>query len=196
MRTPGWGRILGRVQRLDRRLMRRSAGVRSPGLDRTLVGITQAANYSRLWLLIGGALAVCGGRNGRRAAGCGIVAIAIAAAVANGPAKLLVRRRRPRWRPQSTLIRMPRSTSFPSGHSAAAFAFATGACAELPVLAPVLVPLAGAVAYSRVHAGVHYPSDVAAGAAIGIGSGVLATRLPRWPFQRRRAGCRPVDAVR
>ncbi len=75
---------------------------------------------------------------------------------------------------------MPRSTSFPSGHSAAAFAFATGACEELPVLAPVLVPLAGAVAYSRVHTGVHYPSDVAAGAAIGIGSGMLAKRVPRW----------------
>jgi undecaprenyl-diphosphatase len=75
---------------------------------------------------------------------------------------------------------MPGSTSFPSGHSAAAFAFTTGACQELPVLAPVLVPLAGAVAYSRVHTGVHYPSDVAAGAAIGICSGILARRVPRW----------------
>jgi len=72
---------------------------------------------------------------------------------------------------------MPRSTSFPSGHSAAAFAFATGACGELPGLLPLLGPLAGAVAYSRVYTGVHYPSDVAAGAAIGIGSGVLVTRL-------------------
>lgn len=72
---------------------------------------------------------------------------------------------------------MPRSTSFPSGHSASAFAFATGVCAELPELAPVLLPLAGAVAYSRTHAGVHYPSDVAAGAAIGIASGVVAGRL-------------------
>ncbi len=113
-----------------------------------------------------------------------MIAIAIAATVANGPAKLLVRRRRPSRRSRPTLIRVPRSTSFPSGHSATAFAFASGACAELPVLAPVLVPLAGAVAYSRVHTGVHYPSDVAAGAAIGIGSGVLATRLPRWVRER------------
>ncbi len=192
----GWGEIHRRVKRVDRRLMGRSVGVRSPALDHALVAITGAANYSRLWLLIAGALAACGGRPGRRAAGRGMIAIAIAAGVANGPAKLLVRRRRPFRRSRATLIRMPRSTSFPSGHSAAAFAFATGACAELPVLAPVLVPLAGTVAYSRVHVGVHYPSDVAAGAAIGICSGVLATRLPRWLFRRRGAGCRGVDVFR
>ncbi|MGO9487665.1 MAG: phosphatase PAP2 family protein [Solirubrobacteraceae bacterium] len=160
---------------LDRRLMERSFQARSPALDHPLVAITRAANYSRLWLLAAGALTAFGGRQGRRAAGRGLIGIAIAAPVANGPAKLLVRRRRPFSRP--ALIRMPRSTSFPSGHTAAAFAFATAASTELPVLAPALVPLAGAVAYSRVHTGVHYPSDVTAGAAIGIVSGLLATRL-------------------
>jgi membrane-associated phospholipid phosphatase len=169
----------GRVQHLDRRLMRRSFGVRSPALDRSLVAITNAASYSRLWLLIASVLAVFGGRQGRRAAARGLIAIAIAATVANGPAKLLVRRRRPFSRARPTLIRMPRSTSFPSGHTAAAFAFATGACAELPTLAPALLPLAGAVAYSRVHTGVHYPSDVAAGVGIGLCSGLLAGRSRR-----------------
>ncbi|HTC59922.1 MAG TPA: phosphatase PAP2 family protein [Solirubrobacteraceae bacterium] len=175
--------------------MSRSVRVRSLELDRALVTITWAANYSRLWLLIASGLAAFGGRRGRSAAGRGIVAIVIAAAVANGPAKLLVRRRRPSRRSWPTLIRMPRSTSFPSGHSAAAFAFATGACAELPVLAPALAPLAGAVAYSRVHTGVHYPSDVAAGAAIGIGSGLLATRLPPRFLKRRRGACRRADLL-
>jgi membrane-associated phospholipid phosphatase len=171
--------IWGHVQSLDRELMRRSFRRRSPALDRTLVAITRSASYSRLWLLIAAALAALGGRRGRRAAERGVIAIAIAAAVANGPAKLLARRRRPSSSSRPALIRIPRSTSFPSGHSAAAFAFTTGACVELPGLAPVLVPLAGAVAYSRVHTGVHYPSDVAAGAAIGVGSGVLAARLRR-----------------
>ena len=175
--------------------MRRSVRVRSPAVDRTFVGITRAANYSRLWLLIASGLAACAGRQGRRAAARGIIAVAVAAAVANGTARLLVRRRRPSWRSRPTLIRMPQSTSFPSGHSAAAFAFATGACEELPVLAPVLVPLAGTVAYSRVHTGVHYPSDVAAGAAIGIGSGVLAACLPRW-VRQRRVGRRRAEVVR
>jgi membrane-associated phospholipid phosphatase len=176
-----------RVQHLDRQLMRRSFGARSPGLDRSLVAITRAASHSRLWLLIAAALAVFGGGQGRRAAGRGLIAIAIAAVVTNGPAKLLVRRRRPFSRSRPTLIRMPRSTSFPSGHSAAAFAFATGACAESPLLAPVLVPLAGVVAYSRVHAGVHYPSDVAAGVGIGVSSGLLAARSRRRPHPRRCA---------
>ena len=184
MRLSIHARGRSRVRKLDDKLMRRSAEMGSPGLDRALVGITRAANYSRLWLLIAGGLATCGGRRGRRAAGRGLIAIAIAAAVANGPAKLLVRRRRPRGRARPALIRMPRSTSFPSGHSAAAFAFATGACEELPVLAPALVPLAAGVAYSRVHTGVHYPSDVAAGAAIGIASGALAARLPWWARPR------------
>jgi len=175
--------------------MRRSFGARSPALDRSLVAITRAASYSRLWLLIAGVLAIFGAGQGRRAAGRGLIAIAIAATVANGPAKLLVRRRRPSSRRRPALIRTPRSTSFPSGHSAAAFAFATGACAELPVLAPALVPLAGAVAYSRVHTGVHYPSDVAAGVAIGIGSGLLATHLPRWVRLPHRVRCRQADVV-
>jgi len=173
--------------------MRRSFWARSPPLDRTLIATTRAANYSRLWLLIAAALALFGGRQGRRAAGRGLIAIAIAAAVANGPAKLLVRRRRPFSRSRPALIRMPRSTSFPSGHTAAAFAFTTAVGTELPLVAPALLPLAGAVAYSRVHTGVHYPSDVAAGAGVGIVSGLLAAGLPWCVYPRQRTIARRED---
>jgi membrane-associated phospholipid phosphatase len=166
------------VRRLDIRLLNRSYRRRSRRSDRALVAVTQAASYSRLWLLIAGGLAVAGGRPARRAACRGVTALVIASAVANGPAKLLVRRRRPLSRSQPALIQMPRSTSFPSGHSASGFAFATGICSELPGLAPVLLPLAFAVAYSRVYTGVHYPSDVVAGAAIGVACGAITTRLP------------------
>src|SRR5580704_14047423 len=100
----GWRR----VQRLDGRLMRRSFGARSPARDRALVTITRAANYSRLWLVIAAVLAALGGSRGRRAAGRGLIAIAIAAAIANGPAKLIARRRRPFSRSHPALIDVPR----------------------------------------------------------------------------------------
>jgi undecaprenyl-diphosphatase len=57
--------------------------------------------------------------------------------------------------------------SFPSGHTLHAVAFSTVALAHFPALAPLLVPFATLVAVSRVVLGLHYPSDVAAGAALG-----------------------------
>jgi membrane-associated phospholipid phosphatase len=75
---------------------------------------------------------------------------------------------------------MPRSSSFPSGHAASAFAFATGAGNAQPVLSSPLRAVATLVGYSRVHTGVHYPADVLAGAFIGASAAELAGRLPKW----------------
>jgi undecaprenyl-diphosphatase len=57
--------------------------------------------------------------------------------------------------------------SFPSGHTLHAVAFTVVAVSQLPALAPVLVPFTLLVALSRVVLGLHYPSDVLAGAAVG-----------------------------
>lgn len=57
--------------------------------------------------------------------------------------------------------------SFPSGHTLHAVAFTIVAVAHFPALAPLLVPFAILVALSRVVLGLHYPSDVVAGAALG-----------------------------
>ena len=75
---------------------------------------------------------------------------------------------------------MPSSRSFPSGHSAAAFAFATGVGHVSPAAAVPLRALAALVAYSRVHTGVHYPADVLAGALIGTALAQLTTHLRDW----------------
>jgi undecaprenyl-diphosphatase len=84
---------------------------------------------------------------------------------------------------------MPRSSSFPSGHAASAFAFAYAVGRHLPVLAVPIRLLAAAVAYSRVHTGVHYPGDVVVGSVIGAGTGAMVAavcdRLPTRPSARR-----------
>jgi len=72
---------------------------------------------------------------------------------------------------------MPRSSSFPSGHAASAFAFATAAGSAQPGLSAPLRAVATLVGYSRVHTGVHYPADVLAGAFIGVSAAELAGRL-------------------
>ena len=67
--------------------------------------------------------------------------------------------------------------SFPSGHTLHAVAFAWQACAAFPELTMVLVPLALAIAASRVVLGLHYPTDVLVGALLGVVSGAAGAAL-------------------
>jgi undecaprenyl-diphosphatase len=127
------------------------------------------------------------GARGRRAAVDGLASIAVTSGVVNLVLKPWWRRRRPDRGayhvPIARQVDMPRSTSFPSGHAASAFAFASGVARELPVAAVPLQAAAALVAYSRVHTGVHYPIDVIAGAVVG---GALAP-LTTAAIDRRRA---------
>ncbi len=175
-------RVRRRLGRLDRQLLAAAAHGRSKSTDRVLMAASESANRSMLWLGIAGVLFATGRRRPRSAAASGLAGIGIAATLVNGPLKFAWRRDRPPIAFRGggePLLPLPRTFSFPSGHSASALAFATGAAVALPATSPVLLPAAGAVAYSRVHTGVHYPSDVAVGAAIGIGSGLLGARLVR-----------------
>lgn len=167
-------------RRTDRALMRRSVDLPASPFDAGLRGLSTAANHSVLWVGVALGMAVAGGR-ARRAAVRGVLSVAGSSALANGVLKpLFPRRRPPAGLPEFADRRglpAPRSSSFPSGHSASAAAFATGVALEYPAAGLVLAPLAAAVGYSRVHTGVHWPTDVVAG--FGAGAAVaLATR--RW----------------
>lgn len=79
------------------------------------------------------------------------------------------------------------SPSFPSGHTSDAFSVATSLSLAFPqwyVIAPAFT-WAGAVGYSRMHLGVHYPSDVLAGAIIGAGSAYLCHKVNYWLAHRK-----------
>lgn len=73
------------------------------------------------------------------------------------------------------LVPLPDPFSFPSGHAAATTAIATTLVLAHPATAPIALPLAGLVSYSRVALRVHHASDVLAGVALGL-TGALAAR--------------------
>ncbi len=170
------------VDSADRAACEAIADTATPRLDRLLVRVSNAANYSRLWVATAAGFAVVGGARGRRAAIEGVAAIAVTSAVTNLALKPLAGRQRPSpssssSRPASRRVRQPASKSFPSGHAASAFAFATATGAAIPRLRLPLHAAAATVAYSRVHTGVHYPSDIAIGALVGCFCGGSAQRL-------------------
>lgn len=177
------------IRRADLALFRRVAATRIPLVGPLLPRLSRAANHSRLWIAVAAGLATFGSRGGRRAALRGLLSVAATSALTNLPAKHLTGRDRPDLTivPEVRhLARIPTSTSFPSGHAASAFAFATGAGLELPRLRLPLFGVATAVASSRVYTGVHYPGDVVVGAAIGAVVAHASTRT--WPLPDLRPG--------
>ncbi len=181
------------LRRLDVGVYATIAATPTPRLDRVFRRVSRAADHSKLWLASAAVLAAGGGRQGRRAAVDGVASVALTSAVVNLVLKPLGARRRPDRElhdvPVARQVAMPRSTSFPSGHAASAFAFATGVAADLPAAGIPLSAAAALVAYSRVHTGVHYPADVIAGSVAGGSIAPLSVALIR----RRRA---PVSLAR
>lgn len=154
--------------RTDRRLLRRSALTRHRRTGRAAPLVSKTADRGIVWPVLGAALAAVPAT--RRAGMAGVGAVAVTSAV-TGVVQLVV----PRDRPSrlTALVsrgspRRPSSSSFPSTHAANAWAFAAATAMVRPALAVLLVPAAAAISGARVGIAHHYPSDVAAGAAVGV----------------------------
>src|SRR4051794_6445178 len=176
--------LLTELDKADLALYRKAARSHAPVLDAVLPRLTRSANHGILWFVVSVLLAA---GNRRRAAVRGLASLGVSSAVANLPLKYAARRTRPELVPvplPRRLLNQPTTSSFPSGHSASAGAFATAVAMEEPLIGVPVAALAAGVAYGRVHTGVHYPGDVLAGIALGTASALAVKRI--WPSRPSR----------
>ncbi|QIN83171.1 phosphatase PAP2 family protein [Rubrobacter tropicus] len=156
----------------------------APALDWLMTTLSRAGNSGAVWLALLGAIAVFGGRTGRVVALAGLFALILGHGASDVLKELTVRPR-----PLASaldarlLVPRPSSYAFPSGHAASAFSAATGvvlvarwSLKRVPFWGWGMLALAAAISYSRVYVGVHYPTDVLAGAGLGIACGWIGAR--------------------
>jgi undecaprenyl-diphosphatase len=167
---------------LDRRLFSFINGLpHTPTSDR-YVSVLSDLGEGLGWVAGGVALAILGGSKGRRAGVASAAASLAATYVVQRRIKPLFRRVRPFVNREARVVgTRPADHSFPSGHTASSFAAATALAFFYPRAAPLAYTVATGVALSRVHLGVHFPSDAAVGGVIGVGIGTLGA----WVFKKR-----------
>jgi membrane-associated phospholipid phosphatase len=196
MRTPALVLARSAGQSLDERLLRiaRTRGHGDPRVQRAVGRFSRLGEHGGIWLALGAvgwALDRPREEAWRRAVGTVAGTYALNTAV-----KLLVRRRRPALPGLPALTGTPTQLSFPSAHASTSFA-AAHCYARLGLPARALYGLAVGLSASRLYLGVHYPSDVLAGAALGgvVGRGCAhglrsldGHRSPRPPGTRLETG--------
>jgi membrane-associated phospholipid phosphatase len=159
------------LQRLDSRVLyAMRTRFHSPPAETVGRALGKIGEYGAVWLAIGIVMAFVDSDNGEDWVVAGLLGpIAIGL---NYAVKLVVRRQRPVLEGLPPLGGAPSSLSFPSAHATSSFACAT-AMTRIAPEAALLFILAGAIALCRPYLGMHYPSDVLAGAVIGVGLGLI-----------------------
>ncbi|MGK5695124.1 phosphatase PAP2 family protein [Streptomyces sp. URMC 128] len=170
----------------DHRLTRRVIAWGPTWVRQIAPAVEEAAEHTKVWCAAAGVMAAVGGWRGRTAGAAGVAAMAMAQLLSSAVVKQVCRRRRPppQWVPPEDRRGRPDSSSFPSGHTAAAFAFVGAVAPVWPSAGAVCGASAVMVAAERVHSGAHYPSDVAAGGVLGLAAATLIRAAPH--LLRRR----------
>lgn len=167
---------------IDRRLFHLINGLPHTATSDRYVSVMSDLGEGLGWVAGGAALMMLGGPKGRRAGLATAFASLGATYVVQTRVKPIFRRVRPFVNREARVVGIrPPDHSFPSGHTASSFAAATALSFYYPKAAPLLYGLATAVGASRVHLGVHFPSDAAVGGVIGIGIGTFSA----WVFKKR-----------
>jgi membrane-associated phospholipid phosphatase len=165
--------------RLDREVLRAlRTRMHPPALERAAIAYTTVGEFGAVWM----AAALVGAKLDRDRRSAWLVAGALVptSLCANAVLKRIVRRERPRLRGLEPVGRAPSTPSFPSGHAATSFTGAVAIGAVAPAIRTPLVAAATLMSLTRPYLGVHYPSDVLAGAILGGALGAwLAPRGER-----------------
>ncbi|MTD14924.1 phosphatase PAP2 family protein [Nakamurella sp. YIM 132087] len=174
--------VADRVDALDKEVVRRVGATGhlryDPVID-ALLPVTRIADNSVVWILSAAGMVAFGDPVVRRRALQGLGTIAVTSLVVNQGLKRLFSRPRPDQQvvPEDRRAAAKSSSSFPSGHTASAVAFVTVTGRSHPLLTTPLAVVAVAVGSSRVATGMHYPSDVLVGGAVGAVIGRIACRV-------------------
>jgi undecaprenyl-diphosphatase len=166
--------VLERLAKLDRRLLRAMrTRFHQPPVERTAKALGASGEWGAVWVAL--SLAFAAVDPPRRERWMRAAAVAPTAIAMNYLVKLSVRRRRPRLRGLPPLAGAPSELSFPSAHATSSLAAASALGRVSPGARGPLYGLAGAICLTRPYLGMHFPSDVAAGALLGVLLGAL------WP---------------
>ena len=149
-------------------------------------GLGWAGEWGAVW--VAGGLAAAARDAERRPRWLAAAAVSPAAVVVNYAVKVGVGRERPLIEEHPPLARAPSKLSFPSAHATSSLAAATALGRVEPRARLPLYSLAAAICVCRPYLGMHYPSDVIAGAALGVALGALAPGVSGPDVEERMLG--------